>query len=694
MKRIINFFKRMKPKSKYILGILAIAAIVSQGVFAFTKLSANSPRFNYMQGDYELFRGANKTAGESVWKDPISGNVGDTFKGIIYYHNGMVDTVAENTRIKVTIPAQTTNKSATLSAQISADNAEAVTNTVVDGQIVGLSGLTANLDQDTGLELVPGSVRWYPDQQNNPDIPVLLPYGQSGDEVISANGLNIGNINGCWEYAGYLIFEFRTKAETTPVINVDKVVRNVTAGETSYKNSTNASANDEVEFKVVSINNGTAVANNVNIKDALPGELTFASGSMKLYRDGLETPEVLSDAIASQIFASGWSMGNLQVGSSKADTLVFSAKTPASINEAQTVTNVAEVTSCSLHDSDDANVNFIPDNTPNIVLHKSATNLTSGQIASNREVNGRTVLALDALAGEHIEYTLITQNTGNAVASNYQIQDGIADILEYADIVSVSDSGEVIDGTTGNESKLVSYLPINIDAGSTIYRTFKVQVKNPIPNNPQNGYSYDMQLYNKYGDEVVVVLSIPTPPTAPVLNIEKLVRDYTINQIDFVDQNEAIAGDTLEYLIRFSNSGNSPADLVKFTDVLPANTQYISGTTIISVNGEIERTLPDGIVSDGVTIDTISPSDSGYIKFKVITMAGIPAGQVLVNTAYLTDNGISISDTARTIFKAPVIPAVVSVTPQLPKSGAETIVLSALAALTLLGLAYRVAKYF
>jgi len=693
MKRIINFFKKLRPKTKYILGVLALAAIVSQGVFAFTKLSATSPRFNFLSGDYELFRGEDKTAGETVWKDPASGNAGDIFTGIIYYHNGVEGTVAENTKIKVTIPATTVNKSATLSAQISADNAEAVTDTIVDGQVIGLSDLTANLNQDANIEFVSGSVKWYPDQQNNPDTPVVLPFGQSGDKIITPEGVNLGNINGCWQYAGFLTFDFRSRVTTAPAFTVDKTVKNITAGDPDYSDETNASANNRVEFKIVAINTGTEIAENVNIKDTLPAELSFVSGSMKIFRDGSGTAELLPDDVANQIFGTGWNMGDLQIGANKRDMLTFRAKAPSTISESKQVVNNAEITSGALSDSDNAKVNLVPTETPVIVPNKNAKNLTSGQVASPRVIGGRTVLAFDVLAGESIEYTLLTENTGSAAAENYQIQDGIADILEYADVMAISAGGNVVDGTTGNDARLVQYPAVTIGAGESVTRTFTVKVKDPIPNTPPNGYSYDMQMYNKYGDEVIVVLSRPTPPpTPPILHIEKLVRDFTVNELNFVDFNQAIAGDTLEYIIRFSNTGNGPADQVKFSDILPTNMQYISGTTIISVNEAMEHTLPDGIVAGGVTLDTIAAGDSGYIKFKVITDAGIASGTELTNTANLTDNGATISDTAKTTFKAPVIP--VSVTPiPLPRTGADTVVIAAVAAFGLLALAYRVAKF-
>lgn len=674
MKQITAFFKGLRPKAKYILGILGVAAIVSQGTFAFNKLLATEPRFNSLTGDYEMFRGADVTNGGTVWKDPISGTAGDTFQGLVYYHNGVVDTVAKNTNIKVTIPTKTINKTATLSATISADNAASVSNTVVDGQVIGLSGLTVNLDKDANLALIPGSVKWYPNQLENPNSPQALPNGQNGNEIVGANGVNIGDINGCWEYAGYVTFDFKATPITSVNLEVEKTVRNITAGEKSYADSTTASANDIVEFRIEAEDKGDAIANDLKFKDTLPADLTFVPGSMEIFRDGSTTSEAVSNADANAVFGSGWVVGDLQISDAKKDILAFRMTAPAKIDSKHNVVNTVKISSGAIYATDDATVSLETTPEAKIVKSKTAKNLTTGEIATG---SGDSK-ALNAKPGDTIEYTLITKNSGNATASEYTIDDGINDVLQEANFVSASNGGQVVDsGLTGDDAKLIKYDVVNIAAGETVERIFTVKIMDPLPNNPPDGYNFDHKLYNLYGNAVLVTISIPTPPpVAPILHISKTVRDFTNNVLNFEESDTATAGDTLEYMIAFSNTGNGPADLVSFSDILPEGTSYISGTTVLLVNGGDEHTMPDGIVENGVVIDTIAAGDSGYIKIKAITNASIADGSVLVNKANLTDNGSTISDTAQTTVKAQ---AVIPPTPTpLPRTGADSVTLASI----------------
>lgn len=109
-----------------------------------------------------------------------------------------------------------------------------------------------------------------------------------------------------------------------------------------------------------------------------------------------------------------------------------------------------------------------------------------------------------AKAGDEIEYTLTTTNQASTVASAYVVTEDLTDVLLYAD---VTDAG----GATKSGSKLI-WAAKDIPAGGSITNTFKVKVKNPVPNNAPaandtNGYDYNM--FNFYGNEVNIKVEKP-----------------------------------------------------------------------------------------------------------------------------------------------------------------------------------------
>ena len=648
----MKLLSTIKKYGKYLLGIAACATIVSQLVLPAISMRADQPRFNFLQGDHELFQGLNASKDETVWKDPVAGEAGDIFSGSIYYHNGMVDTVAENTKIKVSIPTQTTDGSAKLTATISADNADSVSDTIVDGQIIGLNGLTVNLDKDANIAFVPGSVKWYPNRSATSQ---ALPFDQSGNEIVTSNGLNIGNIQGCWEYSGYITFAFRTIPKVQPPsLTISKTVRNVSKNQTNFSESVNAEQGDRVQFKIETISNGSSEATNVVISDQLPAELSVVSGSARLDKAG--SISIISETA---LLSNGVNIGTLVPGAKA--TVNFEATAPHSITNSHSVINTAKVTSGNIVLTDTAQVSFEP-GVVNIVKSKSAYNQTQSIDATTRAAG----------PGDTIEYTLVTRNTGN-LRTDYVVDDGITDILEYADVISISDGGNVVDGPADtNEAKMVRYPSANIPAHGEIIRKFTIQVLNPLPNDPVNGFHFDDKMFNVYGNEILILIGRPTPPVKnPDLKIDKFVRNVTQNELDYVKLNTAFAGDTLEYKITFENVGNGPADYVKVYDLLPANVILDpSASAIISINGQ-ENSIAENI-TNGYTIKTLTPGDKGYIRFRAITNVAIADNEQLKNTAFLDDHGKVISAEASTIIKQKIVP--ISQNP-LPKTGASAAVL-------------------
>ncbi|OQA04533.1 MAG: hypothetical protein BWY68_00246 [bacterium ADurb.Bin400] len=661
----MDFKDYLKTRLRRILGFSLLAAVLSLAVFPGVGTYAAEPRFNFLDGDYELLRGKNVTEQEAVLKDPVTGEAGDIFQGVIYYHNGEADTVALNTTIHVNIPERTIDNTAVLTATIDADNTQAVTSTIVDGETIGRPGLTVVLNQDAALELVPGSVQWFPNVNQDGDavLATPLPGGQTGDSI-DKTGISIGDIQGCWPFAGFVAFKFKTIPLAVPTLTIDKTVRNVSKGESSFVDLTTAVKDEVVEFKIDVVNNGNVVIDDAVLKDVLPEELELLDGSVEHVATNSNPVLLPSDEVA-QLFTSGRPFGDV-IDPGIVHTFTFKAKVVAVVSEITLAVNKAIVIFDNESIEDTATVKIVPV-VANIVKNKKAVNNTSGKVAELQKYDSKDILGLEAQPGDEITYTLTTRNIGTG-ATEFVVEDGIADILEYANVILVSHEGEIVTGTTGNEAKLVQYPAVVLNPGEVIERTFKVKVKNPLPNNPPSGYSYDDKMFNKYGD--IVIVFIQRPVIKIDLSMNKVVRNFTAGQAEFVEVTEAFAGDTVEFRINFSNRGNAPADQVRIIDQLPSEMLYLEGTTTVSRNGSMEKTLVDGITGAGVVLGTIAPGESGYLKFKAMISSKLAVGSELVNKAVLEDDNVTLTDTAKVVIKArPIVKPPVDV-PMLPKTGA------------------------
>lgn len=128
-----------------------------------------------------------------------------------------------------------------------------------------------------------------------------------------------------------------------------------------------------------------------------------------------------------------------------------------------------------------------------LVLSKKATNQTQG----NKNANGTT-----ANPGDTIEYTLIVKNTGKATVKKFVVEESMADVLEYADIVDLN-------GGSKSSDNIVKWPAVDIPAQTTIKRIISVRVKNPVPNTPRvpNSGSFDLVMNNVYGNAINIKVS-------------------------------------------------------------------------------------------------------------------------------------------------------------------------------------------
>ncbi len=132
-----------------------------------------------------------------------------------------------------------------------------------------------------------------------------------------------------------------------------------------------------------------------------------------------------------------------------------------------------------------------------IILSKKASNDTQKIPDANNTI---------AHPGDVVTYTLQAKNTSkNTTVKKFVIQENIADVLEYADVVDLH--GGKID-----DKQIVSWPAVDIKANQTVEKQITVKVKSPLPQTPRsttNPGSFDMTMTNVYGSTV----NIKLPPS-------------------------------------------------------------------------------------------------------------------------------------------------------------------------------------
>ncbi len=163
--------------------------------------------------------------------------------------------------------------------------------------------------------------------------------------------------------------------------------------------------------------------------------------------------------------------------------------------------------------------------------------------------------------GETLTYTITLTNTGGSNVSGI----GLTDPLDgNTTFVSASHGGSHAGG-------VVTWSGLTVPAGGNLVLSLVVTVNSPLP---AGAVAIGNLVYDS-GGPPVDCSATPTPPncatipTSPAISLVKSVVDGNGN-------GQAEPGETLTYTIALSNSGGSDATSLGVTDVLDANTTFVS----------------------------------------------------------------------------------------------------------------------
>jgi uncharacterized repeat protein (TIGR01451 family) len=212
------------------LSLIALFAFATFGVAQV----AEAATLNNDPQDFATLRVRNYTlnpSGNTPWYASVSANAGDELSFAIYYHNTGPD-AATSLRMRLVPQNTAAGMNQTFTATVWATNAPAVTGTA-----------TVQLTSSQTIDFSTGSVVWRPNQMISTSLPLIN--GQTGSELFTAAGLDLGTIAPGWPTQGSVVLKYRvsnTGGNLAPTVNIVANPTSVNSGGSSIItwSSTNA----------------------------------------------------------------------------------------------------------------------------------------------------------------------------------------------------------------------------------------------------------------------------------------------------------------------------------------------------------------------------------------------------------------------------------------------------------------------
>ncbi|MEK4408545.1 cell surface protein [Bacillus sp. FSL L8-0642] len=359
---------------------------------------------------------------------------------------------------------------------------------------------------------------------------------------------------------------------------------------TKSVNRSVAAIGDVLTYTVTIPNTGLLPANNVTFTDILPNGTSFIPGSVTIDN----VPQTNANP------AAGISLGTINNNSSR--TVTFQA-TVVSLPNQNPISNTANIT-----------FQYTPI-AGGTTFNGLATSNSAGTQINLADINGtKSVNKLFTDIGETLTYSIALANIGNIAATNVIYTDPIPSGTNFI-------AGSVtVNGVTQAGANPANGISIgSIAANSTTTVSFQVLVPsipqtNPILNSGTTTYQY---------------IPVPNQPAVSGTDTTNIVstqvNNATVTMVKAVDKNYADIGDTLTYTVAFTATGNTNANNVIFTDVIPNGTTFvlnsltIDGTTQVGANP-----------ANGVNIGSIPAGTTKNVSFQVVVNT-IPASNVVSN---------------------------------------------------------------
>lgn len=623
----MNLRNRVTRWASKLLPAAVLGFFIAGGVMTAT---ANGPEFNVLQDDFPTLMVAKPG---QTWGTTTNAAIGDTVWLQVWAHNGVVDTTALDARAKVILPGEGTNHIA--KGQVWASNAALKEGTAA-----------INVGSQSVLSYVPGSAQLLKNVNNQMTV-VSWPQGVNGDDVMSANGVKIGNINGCWQYAEAVRIQVKVNG-VTPQITTNKRVAK--AGD-PFVTDTTAQPADSAEYQIYVENTGNGVVRAPKVVDILDAHTKYIPNTsfVRVKQNGNDYDQPIPDSnIVKENLADGrtkltYYFVDQQPGAQNAFYLHFMVRLEPKDAFAIGTTVIPNVS-----DACGSNIQCVTTNQTTITVVRQNDQVISFSLVkdvrnfTNGDVTWKDQLVGSAATNDEVEYRLTVTNTGNTSAANVTLKD-----ILPSGVVFVPGHTYLYNKDTGTNGQLISgdaitnggYVFSSIENGTQnqqviIFRA-KVTANVTCPNTATK--------INK--GQVIYLNAVKVEDTATFilgckgLLIQKDVKDHSGNWVD----NGGIFAESevVTYRIIVTNNGATTVNNPVLRDVLPGNVTYVNGS--LAIDGEFQNsTIQNAFFNQGMTLTNFTAGMSKTITFKV-KIADCPnlGDTLLTNVAKIYADGVT-----------------------------------------------------
>ncbi len=641
----------MNKIAKTSLGIAAVAALAGAG--AYMAFAYGPTRETYTMAnpaDHVVFNSItdnNKEIGNELyfvsaspytgsassnyWSDKTEVENGKEYVVRMYVHNNAASNLnltAENVRAYVVLPTDTAT-SITVSGKIYSSNAKPTT-------VWDETTFVSKNGEKFNLAYVDGSAKYYNTKDKQ-----LRTFNLNANNLLTSKGELLGydqmdgKIPGCSEYSGYLTFHVKAQFAAKPNIEISKEVK--INGTDTWSETLKAKAGDTVRYRIHVKNTGNTTLDNLVVRDILPTGLTYVKGSTTIVNTAHPKGVALSDGIVTD---KGINLGQYAAGAGA--WLYFNATVDKAVSEKcenSTLRNIVQASAGTSTGTKEDTADVLVD---------GKTCVDGFTLDKKVSLDGKTWSeTVTAKAGATVHYRIEFKNTGNTTLENVVIIDTLPENMSYVKGSSKLDGKAIADGVAA-----VSGINIgSVVAGRTATVTFDATVsadlkdkceESTLTNTVKGKYNND----DKTAKSDTAVVKVDGKTCVDGFKLDKMVK--LPKESEWHETITIDAGQSVEYRIRFTNTGDNTLKNVVITDVLPKDMNYVKGST--KVDG---KAVADGIeTSKGLNIGSVAAGKTVAITFTALANESLRSSctaTTLTNTAsgkYNNDDKTSKSDTA------------------------------------------------